>query len=355
MFGASVGLALALALAFGLGPRRARVVTQVGAAIIGASAVLTAQAIALMPAGARDDLYSAMQSAPAAAAALMLPERAAIGEPAALAIWLAVAFAVYALAALTLSEAFARAALLSAGAPAVEGRTRGAARFSASLGAALRVKEQRLLWRDPWLLSQMGLQALYSLPIGFILWRNGGVTGQAGVAFAPTLVVIAGQLAASLAWIALCGEDAPDFIATAPATRGAIERAKLAAIAPPVAMVMAAPLLLLTLISLHGAAVALVCGIGACASGAMLMLWRQAPARRGLVLRRHSQSKVVALIEHWLSLCWAATTGLAALGTFLCLAPLALVVITLWLARPTTKRVVDLRSASFSPNSSVTS
>ncbi len=172
----------------------------------------------------------------------MLPERAAIGEPAALALWLAVALAVYGLATLTLSGAFARAALLSAGAPAVEGRTKGAARFSASLGAALRAKEQRLLWRDPWLLSQMGLQALYSLPIGFILWRNGGVTGQAGVAFAPTLVVIAGQLAASLAWIALCGEEAPDFIATAPATRGAIERAKLAAISLPVAIVMAAPL-----------------------------------------------------------------------------------------------------------------
>jgi len=355
IFGASLGLALALALAFGLGPRRARVVTQVGAAIIGASAVLTAQAIALMPAGARDDLYATMQSAPAAAAALRLPERAAIGEPAALALWLVVALAVYALATLTLSGAFARAALLSAGAPAAQGRAKGAARFSASLGAALRRKEQRLLWRDPWLLSQMGLQALYSLPIGFILWRNGGVTGQAGVAFAPTLVVIAGQLAASLAWIALCGEEAPDFIATAPATRGAIERAKLAAISAPVAVVMAAPLGLLALISPRGAAVALVCGIGACVSGALLMLWRQAPARRGLVLRRHSQSKVVAVIEHWLSFCWAATTGLAALGTFLCLAPLAIVAITLWLARPRAKPVADLRSASFSPNSSAIS
>jgi ABC-2 type transport system permease protein len=341
LVGASLGLALALLLIFALGPRRARVLTQVGAAVIGASAVLTAQALALLPSSARDALSGALQDSPLLGA-LTLPERAAVGEPAALWLWLLTAIALYALTTLSLAVPFQRAALLSAGAPAAVGKAAGAARFSASLGAALRRKEQRLLWRDPWLLSQMGLQALYSLPIGFILWRNGGVTGQAGVAFAPTLVVIAGQLAASLAWIALCGEDAPDFIATAPATRGAIERAKLAALAPPVAIVMAAPLGLLALASPRGAVVALVCGVGASVSGALLMLWRQAPARRGLVLRRHSQSKLVAAIEHWLSLCWAAATGLAALGSFTCLAPLALVGLTLWLARPKAARDLGL-------------
>jgi hypothetical protein len=64
------------------------------------------------------------------------------------------------------------------------------------------------------------------------------------------------------------------------------------------------------------------------------MLWRQAPARRGLVLRRHSQSKIVALMEHWLSLCWAGATGMAALGHPAALAPLALAALTLWWARP---------------------
>ena len=49
-------------------------------------------------------------------------------------------------------------------------------------------------------------------------------------------------------------------------------------------------------------------------SGALLMLWRQAPARRGMVLRRHSQSKLLALGEHWLSLLWAATDAIAAFG-----------------------------------------
>ena len=66
------------------------------------------------------------------------------------------------------------------GLPAARGASARAPRFTASLATALRRKEHRLLWRDPWLLSQMGLQALYTLPIAFILWRNGGVTAHAG-------------------------------------------------------------------------------------------------------------------------------------------------------------------------------
>ena len=334
LIGASVGSALALALSFALGPRRARVAAQLAAAAIGGSAALAAQAIAFLPDGVRAPLFSALQAAPTTLAALTVPERAASGEPGALALWLGAALAAFALAALALSEPFARAAIRAAGAPAATGRDNTATRFTADLGAALRRKERRLLWRDPWLMSQMALQALYTLPIAFILWRNGGITAQPGVAFAPTLVVIAGQLAASLAWVALCGEDAPDFVATAPATRSQIERAKIAAVAAPVALTMAAPLAALAWASPYAAVVAGLCAAGAGASGALLMLWRQAPARRGLVLRRHSQSKLVGLIEHWLSLCWAGATGMAALGHFAAVAPLGLAALTLWLARP---------------------
>ena len=333
LIGASLGAGLALALAFALGPRRARVVSQLLAAAIGGSAALAAQAAAFLPEGVRDRVFSVLQAAPNALALLTLPERAALGEPAALARWGCAALVAFALAGLSLSGAFARAALRAAGAPAAAGNDR-ATRFTADLGAALRRKERRLLWRDPWLLSQMGLQALYTLPIAFILWRNGGITAQPGVAFAPTLVVIAGQLSASLAWIALCGEEAPDFVATAPATRHQVERAKIAAVALPVALLMAAPLAALAWASLYAAAVAAMCAAGAGASGALLMLWRQTPARRGLVLRRHSQSKLVALAEHWLSLCWAGATGMAALGHVAAIAPLGLAALTLWLARP---------------------
>jgi ABC-2 type transport system permease protein len=329
LFGASLGAALALGLAFALGPRRARVVSQLAAALVGGSAALVAQALAFLPDGAKASLTGALA---APGAWLTLPERAARGE--AVAPWLALAVCAFVAASLGLAKPFAAAAMRAAGMASIPGRERATPRFTASLATALRRKEHRLLWRDPWLLSQMGLQALYTLPIAFILWRNGGVTATPGVAFAPTLVVVAGQLSASLAWIALCAEDAPDFVATAPARRGQIERAKIAALALPVALAMALPLTGLAFVAPGAAVAALACGAGACISGALLMLWRQAPARRGLVLRRHSQSKIVALIEHWLSLCWAGATGMAALGQPAALAPIGLAALTLWLASP---------------------
>ena len=112
-------------------------------------------------------------------------------------------------------------------------------RFGASASTALRIKERRVVWRDPWLMSQLLLQAAYTTPLAVILWRGGGPTGTVGVAFTPALVVIAAQLAGALSWIALSAEDAPDFLTTAPLSRAAIERAKIAAIGQPIALILA--------------------------------------------------------------------------------------------------------------------
>ena len=57
LLGASLGFALALALNFAFGPRRARVVSQIFASLVGASAVLVAQALAVIPDALRERLY----------------------------------------------------------------------------------------------------------------------------------------------------------------------------------------------------------------------------------------------------------------------------------------------------------
>jgi ABC-2 type transport system permease protein len=344
LFGAGAGLILALSLYSMFGPRRARVFAQIVATLVGASAVLFGQLVMMLTETTRERLYAALGSSAiggdAAARLLSLPARAAGGDVQALIAWGLLAVAAFGLAIALFGNAFWSAALRTAGAPATPGRAKGRARFSPHLGAALRAKEIRLLRRDPWLLSQMLLQGLYTLPIGVVLWRNGGISGTAGVAFGPTLVVIACQFSGALAWIALSAEDAPDFLATAPATRARIDRAKLAAIALPVALVMTPPLIALAWASPWGALCALVCGIGASLSGGLLMLWRQTPSRRGLVLRRHSQSKLVALTEHWLSLLWALTTAAAVFGSLACLIPVAVVAATLWMARPARPRAI---------------
>ena len=349
LFGAGLGLVLSLALVFAAGPRRARLVSQLGATFIGASAVISAQALAMLPTAWRDALYE-RASAPfpggeTLRGVLALPERALLADPVALILWLSIGAAAFALAIAVSARPFAVAAMRTAGAPVAAARLAKSLRFRSGLGAALRWKEYRLLSRDPWLLSQMLLQALYTLPVGIILWRQGGVTGHVGVAFGPTLAIIAGQFSGALAWIALSAEDAPDFLATAPATRGQIERAKLATIGWPVLFILAPAVALLAIFDPWAGACTAICGLGAALSGGLLMLWRQTPARRGLVLRRHSASKLIGLGEHWLSLQWGVATGLAVFGSLFCFAPVGVVVLTLWALRPRSPRLPRLVSA----------
>ena len=196
------------------------------------------------------------------------------------------------------------------------------------------MKERRLIIRDPWLLSQMLLQIMYTLPITIVLLRNGGVTGSVGIAVAPAIVIIAAQLSGSLAWIALSAEDAPDFLTSAPVTRGEVERRKIEAIALPIGIVLTTPILGLALASPWAAICATFFALGAGISTTVVNLWRQAPARRVMVLRRHSQSRLAALIEHFIAMLWAVACAIAIIGSWITLAPLALAALTLWLSRP---------------------
>jgi ABC-2 type transport system permease protein len=339
LFGAGVGIALALSLFFACGPRRARLASQIAATLIGAFFVLGLQALSMLPATLRATFFQAL--APPAVFALAdprsllwLPAMAAGGDLSALALWCLVAIAVFCVAALSFGKSFATAAILSAGAPSARTRDNREKTFRASLGATLRAKERRLLWRDPWLMSQILLQIIYTLPVSVILWRNGGATGTIGVAFAPSIVVIAAQLAGSFAWIALSGEDAPEFLATAPVTRGEIERRKIEAIALPILIFLALPLIGLAWASPWSAFCAASFALGAGVSTALLNLWRQAPARRTMVLRRHSQSKLVGLIEHLLSILWAVGAVIAIIGSWAAAVPVTLAIFALWLNRP---------------------
>jgi ABC-2 type transport system permease protein len=336
--GTGLGVVVAMGLFLAAGPRRARLLGQIAATAVGASVVLGAQVVAMLPEGVRTSIFAALATpanGPGVRQSLFwTPVRAAAADPSAVLIWTAFGGAVFALACVLFGERFARAAIASAGAPAHVGvATRGTSRFGASASTALRIKERRVVWRDPWLMSQLLLQAAYTTPLAVILWRGGGPTGTVGVAFTPALVVIAAQLAGALSWIALSAEDAPDFLTTAPLSRATIERAKIAAIGQPIALILALPVAALAFASPWAGFCALLFGAGAIASAALVNLWRQAPSRRGLVLRRHAQSKLVGMMEHLVSILWAVATTMAVIGSWAALVPLAAVTAVLALNR----------------------
>ena len=336
--GTGLGVIMAMGLFLLAGPRRARLVGQIAATAVGVSAVLGAQIVAMLPEATRTAILAVFappaQASTAPHGLLWAPVRAAAGDPQAILVWTAFGAVVFALSCGLFGERFARAAIASAGGRAHAGvAAQGTARFGASASAALRIKERRVVWRDPWLMSQLLLQAAYTTPLAVILWRGGGPTGTVGVAFTPALVVIAAQLAGALAWIALSAEDAPDFLTTTPLARSVIERAKIAAIGQPIALLLALPVAALAFASPWAGLCALLFGAGAIASAALVNLWRQAPSRRGLVLRRHSQSKLVGMMEHLVSILWAVATTTAVIGSWATLVPLAAVAAVLALNR----------------------
>ncbi|MDE2577575.1 MAG: hypothetical protein KGL46_02100 [Hyphomicrobiales bacterium] len=340
LLGAALGLLLTMALFRLFGPRRTRLVAQILATLIGAGFALGLQGANVAPAHLRAMIAARLGVAHDGGAfdidgPWWIPVRAAAGDPTALAIFAFIALALFALVCFTMADLFAHGAISTVGASGADARpARSQRAFRGGAGASLRRKEWRLITRDPYLASQILLQVVYTMPVSVVLWRAQGPNGSVALAIAPAMVVVAAHISASLAWLTISSEDAPDFLATAPVTRGAIERAKLEAIVGPLALLFSVPLFLLWLAAARGAYMTLFFASCAALSAALVNLWQPSPGKRGDLLRRHSQSKVVAMIEHLLSLLWAMGLALAAVWSWWALAPVALALLTLWLNRP---------------------
>lgn len=316
----AAALALTIVLFHLVGPRRARVVAHLMGAVIGGAFVLGAQIVALLPESVRLTLTVALAPSMRIDAGILerwvwLPVDATLAEPVAVIALLIAGLGAFFLAAAALGDRFARASLDAIGSPNQAGSRSvvGAFRSEGTPWSSLRRKEWRLLLRDPSLFAQLGLQIVYTIPLAVVLVRSG--TLPLALALTPAIVVIAAQVAASLAWIAVSGEDAPELIASAPITAGAADLAKLSAIAIPVAVVTAVPIAGLALASPSASLIALAFAAGASASTTLLNLWHPMPASRRGMLRRHAQSKLIGLLEHILAILWAVAAVLALIGS----------------------------------------
>jgi ABC-2 type transport system permease protein len=340
MIGTLGGAVVAICLFLWCDPRRVRAIAQLCAAVIGGAFLLAMQVSAMLPSGARGAVADYL--ARSNFAALLEPAvAAASGDPASLATLIASAAVLFVAASLTLSRSFLRASLRAAGAAAETDGPRAAADHRLSFGAgvakSLRRKEWRLLRRDHSVFAQLSLQIIYTVPLAVVLLRSADNMPLA-MALSPTIVVIAAQVAASLAWITVSGEDAPELIAAAPVSRAEVEAAKIAAIGVPVSIILAPALLGLALVSPHGATLVALFASAAALSTALINLWHPMPGNRRGMLRRHSQSKLMALLEHLLAMLWGVAVFVALLGSAAALVPIALVVAILASLRPATRR-----------------
>ncbi|HEY8572575.1 hypothetical protein [Phenylobacterium sp.] len=319
---AGVGLLLSAGLFRLLGPRRTRTVAQVMAALIGAAFFIATQLRTLLGEAGSESFYAmvarrAADPAVRALPGLDWPLRAAAGDPLPLAALLAGGLALFAAANAWLGPRFAADAAAAAGAGA-GGRTRRAGlagAFAEGVYAATLRKELRLLARDPALITQVLLRVLYLLPLGFLLLREAGQENRLAIPGAAAgLVLMAGQVAGSLAWITVSAEDAPDLLKSAPAAEGQVGRGKLAAAVLPVAVLLA-PFLLPLIVLEPVAGLSATLGSAACVVASALMhLWWQTPGKRSEFRRRGGGNWVVALGGLFLGMLLGAATALFAMG-----------------------------------------
>ena len=361
----SLGLIIATTLFRVIGPRRTKTLSQVMAAVIGAALFLTSQMRYILP---PEQLKGLWENALAFSRSgwfadtqlLSLPARAVLCEPLPGIVLFAFGLLLFLLVTRWLGGRFAQDAAAAAG---VGAGGRKVARGGVSgfeggpFGAMLR-KEVRLLLRDPALLSQVLLRVLYLVPIAFIVLRGGGVHstawfagGKSALLFGPdtwvarsgaVLVFLTTQLAGTLAWITVSAEDAPELLASAPASETVLRRAKLTAAMSPVFMILGVPLIGLIYLKPWAGAVTSVGCLAAAFSACLIALWFEKPSKRKDLRRRRSGSLIGALAETLISFCWAAATWFAVLKLYWAVIPALLAVVILIAIRKPVRSFVEV-------------
>lgn len=319
----AVAVAITIGLFRLLGPRRTRLVAQVLAAVIGAAFAIGIQVVAIVYYGAfTQKVFVASDEvvtrAPAMESILWWPARAILGDWQALAGVAGIAFTIVATVVLVFAPRLGEHSLAATDLSAGVSRRRRKVRdfLSSTPGWAMRRKEWLLLRRDPWLVSQTLTQLLYLAPPALLLARNFGESTGVFVVVVMVLVTVGGQLAGALAWLTISGEDAPDLVATAPVSAGAVTRAKVEAVMGAVALVLGPLVVGFAILSPYHAVAATLGLACAAASTIRIQLWFRVQAKRSHFRRRHTSSRIATFGEALVSFSWAGAAGLAAVGTW---------------------------------------
>jgi ABC-2 type transport system permease protein len=305
-----------------LGAKQTRMVAQIFAALSGAAVFLGFQYFNLAaPKGGRssEQWVSWFRSLRIDTdSPLLIPARAMTGDLLAVFIMIVVFGGLFILGVFVFSRRF----VSDAAAASVMGPSRRTAdtRVRAVKGgvtSSIVRKEMRLLVRDPVLLSQIGLQLVYLLPLAYILVVG---VGSGRPAFMPqaipsVLALLASSLAGSLTWLSVSAEDAPDLIASAPVPHRLVDRAKLIAALAPVFALMAIPVAALAVASPAAGAWAAVGVIASAFASGFIGLWRRTPGQRRSFIRRRGQGSVTSSLgQTFVGIGLSFTVGLGAYG-----------------------------------------
>ncbi len=324
IFSTAIALLVARVLFWLIGPRNTRMVAQILASIVGAAFFVSTQIERLTEDESRSQAMAVMFSRLVgflgnAANPLSLPARAAFGVGLDIWIWAVVAIGIYLAAVWWYASGFTADAAAISGLGARKRRVARAAKpMRGGVMATLLSKEWRLLGRDPLLLSQILLQLFYLIPLFLVFGTRlgeGNLNRLAVAGFASAFVLLVTSFAASLAWLTVSAEDAPDLIASAPLDRDQIDNAKAIAAAIPAVALLAPPVLGAAIVVSPMAGFWLLLGGGAAiVSTCLIAVWHQTPGNRKDFRRRTRGSLMLNLGRSFVAFAWIGATGLAVSG-----------------------------------------
>lgn len=310
---AATAMLLTLALVRLCGARVARLVAQVLGPLFGAALFIGAQLTHTRLREPALRAYAVLERWLAPDAPLGLAGRAALGEPAAIALLAGVALAALAASTALLHGFFARGVQLAAGSDRAARRRSGAPRlrFGRGLVRTIVVKEWTSIVRDPQLISQVLLQTLYLVPLAAAMFANSGPSVSTTTV---AMVFLCASLVSALTWIVVSAEDAPDLLASSPADPALIARAKMLAVLLPVLTLAALPALWVAWTDgLRGLIMIAAIGL-ACASSAAIAFWFSRPAARAEFRSRARGNALSGVFDLLSTSAWAATGYLLLFG-----------------------------------------
>lgn len=250
---ASVAMLMTLWMVRWLGAKKARLTAQVSAALCGGIIFIALELPTMLKKADAHKVWLWLQHSLTdggwlgSASLLRYPIRAAWGNPLSLLVVTGVAVVATSGAVWYLGNRFNESVLSAQSELGSRAKTVRTVHFSRSLGLNLLVKEWRLIYRDPFLISRIFRQLLFMVPAVWIFlfkwhhsmpvfyWVLGGV-----------VLFVMATLASELSWLTVCGEDAPVLLGCAPVSATYVNHYKsLAALLPvwllglPLAIVLA--------------------------------------------------------------------------------------------------------------------
>jgi ABC-2 type transport system permease protein len=322
---AGIAFALTLQLVRWLGARRARVAAQILGAVIGAGLFLGFQSFNLLSDGDGErqvaqltEILDSPWLGPDSV--LWWPLRALFGDPLPLVVTLLAGTGLFIVVIRSTSRIFVEGTQQSVSNRVRPVRTVETAKFQRGLARNILRKELRLIARDPNLIANTLLQALYLVPIFFLMLRNGEVL----LTIAPAAVLLFSNLSGNLAWITISGEEALDLIGSAPVDRTRVRWLKAAAAVLPVALIAVPFVIFYLLRSPLLAPVFAAFVVMAVLASAMIQVWGGRPAGHRDLKLRQKQNVGLNLLEAFGAIAIAGACYLAMIGSWWTLAPLAL-------------------------------